>query len=77
MAAVSRLGWYERLSYSYIDHFWQLFVCNLFHGGFCYSFSRGLHRVAWGFQCGHLQLGGIVSDHVWFSLALLISIVGW
>ena len=30
------------------------FVCNLFHGGFCYFFSRGLRRVAGGSQCGHL-----------------------
>ena len=40
--------------YSYMDHFWHTFVCNLFHGGFCYFFSRGLRRMAGGFQCGHL-----------------------
>ena len=27
---------------------------HLFHGGFCYFFSRGLRRVAGGSQCGHL-----------------------
>ena len=32
--------------------------------------------MAGGFQCGHLQLGRIVSDHVLFSSALVISIPG-
>ena len=59
-----------------MNHFWHTFVCNLFHGGFYYFFSRGLRRVAGGFQCGHLQRGRIVSDHVLFSFALVISILG-
>ena len=32
--------------------------------------------MAGGFQCGHVQLGRIVSDHVLFSFALMISILG-
>ena len=32
--------------------------------------------MAGGLQYGHLQLGRIVSDHVLFSFALMISILG-
>ena len=32
--------------------------------------------MAGRFQCGHLQLDRIVSDHVLFSFALVISILG-
>ena len=54
----------------------HLYTWSLFHGGFCYFFSRGLRKVAGGFQCGHLQLDIIVSDHGLPSFALMISILG-
>ena len=54
----------------------QTFECSLFHGGFYYFFSRGSRKVAGGFQCGHLQLDRIMSNHVLFSFALVSSILG-
>ena len=54
---------YEGWSYSYIDHFWQTFVCSLFHGGFYYFFSRGSRRVA-----------GKFNDLVWLSLLTWLTL---
>ena len=40
------------------------------------AFVIYFHGVAGGFQCGHLQLGRVVSDNVLFSFALMISFLG-